>query len=445
MVALKLVFIIGVYAFTNVHGICDRQLGPIGRIECSSNSGFDKKQWNTCLTNNYVQWQSGGREKCANETDNYCAMTCMSEVYYEKEGNVADACVCDDSSTPPVSLLPNECLSPDGSNCDWYKNCLEQKYSCQGTSTEYLLMYANIFCNLYIKYKGVFTDRALRWINDGRRCLQLSLVPFVRPFINGTCQDIHDAAHDAYKPCNLKPYPEEGSICDITRRDWLRAFWMMKSEYSISVPTAAYVSLQDALDTFYECQKDPQANDFGHVYQEFRVTIDLIQTSWNNQINLNKEQLNPIAIDIGRRIATFLLAPPNRWAWFAYGMPDSQQLLDTVNRQINIVLLVADLPGMINDTLIPPVNVTNTDFKELIDKLKNALMKGDLLIQNDNGTFYASQMRHCLDMKCHATTETISAPPYIPKNDSTSRTTSCLSMMLLPLGALIFFLSSNLL
>ena len=440
MVSFKSVLIILVYVLNNVSGICDSQAGPVGSIECLSNPGFDKKQWNTCLTNNYVEWQSEGRGKCANEKDNYCSITCMSEVDYVREGTVADKCVCNASATPPTSVLPIECLSPDGSSCDWYTNCLAPKYACQDTSTEYLLMYSKIFCNLYIKYKSVFSDRALRWINDGRKCLQLALVPFIRPFINGTCQEIHDVAFDVFKSCNLKPYPGEGSICDITRRDWLRAFWMMKSEYSISIPTAAYVWLQDALDTFYECQKDPQANDFGHVYQEFRVTIDLIQTSWNNQISLNKDQFNQIAIDIGRRIAAFLLAPPKRWAWFAYGIPESKQVHGTVYDKKNIVLLVADLPGIVNDTLIPPVNITNTDLKELIEKLENALIKGDLLLQNDNGTFYVSQMQHCLDMKCHATTETILAPPYIPKNNIACSSNSCLSVMLLFLLILILVL-----
>ncbi|CAF3694495.1 unnamed protein product [Rotaria sp. Silwood1] len=437
MTSLKLILFILAYIVINVKGICDRQSGPVGSIECSFNPDFDKKQWNTCLTNNYIQRQSQGREKCADQTDIYCTYACMPEVYYVRDGNVVDTCACNDSLVPPTSSLPTECLSPDGSNCDWYKNCLERKYSCQGSSTEHLFMYTTIFCNLYIKHKNVFTDRALRWINDGRKCLQVALVPFIRPFVNGTCQEIHDAAFDAFKSCNIKPYPEEGSICDMTRRDWLRAFWMMKSEYSVLTSTAAYAWLQNALDTFYECQNDPQANDFGHVYQEFKLTIDLIQTSWNNQINLNKNQFDQIAVDIAHRIAKFLMAPSERWGWYAYGIPLSIQRSISTYKQMTIALLVADLPGIINDTLIPPVNITNIEFKELIQKLKNTLVKGDLQIQNDNGIFYVSQMGHCIDMKCHATIEDIVAPPYDSKSNSNK---SCFSMMSLLLVTLIFFL-----
>jgi hypothetical protein len=341
----------------------------------------------------------------------------MPEVYYVSDGNVVDKCACNDSLVPPTSSLPTECLSPDGSNCDWYKNCLERKYSCQGTPTEYLFVYTTIFCNLYIKHRDVFTDGALRWINDGRKCLQVALTPFIRPFINGTCQEVYDAALDAFKPCNIKPYPTEGSICDMTRRDWLRAFWMMKSEYSVSVSTAAYVWLQDVLDTFYESQNDPQANDFGHVYQEFKLTIDLIQSSWNNPNNLNKNQFDQIAVDMAHRIAKFLMASPERWGWYGYGINLPTQRSNTAYKQMTIALLVADLPGIVNNTLIPPVNITNIEFDELIQKLKNALINGDLKIQNDNGT--------------------ILAPPYGPTSDGSN---SCFSMMFLLLVTLIFFL-----
>jgi hypothetical protein len=225
----------------------------------------------------------------------------MPEVYDARDGNVIDPCACNDSLVPPVSSLPTECISPDGSNCDWYKHCLERKYSCRGIATEYLLNYGTIFCNLYIKYKNVFTDRALCWINDGRKCLQLALVSFIRPFINGTCKEIHDEAFDVYKSCNIKPYLEGGSICD-----------MIKSEYNVSISTEAYVWLQNALDTFYECQKDAQANDFGRIYQEFKLTVDLIQTSWDNHMDLNKDQFNQIVVNIVHGISKLLIAPPER-------------------------------------------------------------------------------------------------------------------------------------
>ena len=95
---------------------------------------------------------------------------------------------------------------------------------------------------------------------------------------------------------------------------------MTKSEYSVSSSTAVYDWLQDALDTFYECQINLQANDFERVYQKFKLIIDLIQTSWDNATNLNKHQFDQIAVDIAHRIARFITTPPERWGWYAYGI-----------------------------------------------------------------------------------------------------------------------------
>lgn len=103
-----------------------------------------------------------------------------------------------------------------------------------------------------MKYNRVFTPDGRSWINDGRKCSQSAFVPLIRPFMNGSCQDIPDAGLDAFKPCNQRPYPGIGPICNVTRREWLRGFWMMKREYNISTTTVAYSWLQNALDTFYE-------------------------------------------------------------------------------------------------------------------------------------------------------------------------------------------------
>jgi hypothetical protein len=426
MMSVKLVLLTLLGVVTDGNGICDRQTGPVESIECSLTDKFNTEQWNTCLTNTYIQQQSQGRHRCGDETVKYCNYPCMREVYYLEGDLVIDPCACNASSVPSTSTLPIECLSPDGSNCDWYKTCLERKYSCQGTPTEHVLTYATTFCELYTKHRGIFSDQAQRWINDARKCLQMALVPFVRPFINSNCQKIRDKAFTSYKPCYLRPYPGDASICRMTRRDWLRIFWTLKSAFIASTPIA-YGSLQNAIDTFNECSMDTEANDFGHIFKEFKLTIDLIQTSWDN---LNKDQSDQIAVSIAHQIARTLLATPTRWGWYAYGIPLSTQRSRTGYKQMAIELLVADLPGVVNETLVPPVNITNIEFNEIITRLENLVINGDLHIITDNGTFYVSEMSYCLDMKCYATTESHVAPPYISKNGSTTNTCSyCFSML----------------
>jgi hypothetical protein len=212
----------------------------------------------------------------------------------------------------------------------------------------------------------------------------------------------------------------------MTRRDWLRIFWTLKSAFIASTPIA-YGSLQNVIDTFNDCSMDTEANDFGHIFKEFKLTIDIIQTSLDN---LNKDQSDQIAVRIAHQIARILLAPPTRWGWYAYGIPLSTQRSRTGYKQMAIELLVADIPGIVNETLVPPVNITNIEFNEIITNLQNAVINGDLLIQTDNETYYVSEMTYCLDMKCYATTEGHVAPPYVPKNESSISTSPyCFSMM----------------
>ncbi|CAF3899418.1 unnamed protein product [Rotaria sp. Silwood1] len=273
----------------------------------------------------------------------------MREVYYLEGDLVIDPCICNDSSILP-STLPIECLSPDGSNCDWYNECLGRKYSCQDTPTEHVLTYATAFCNLYVKYQDIFSDPALRWIDDARKCLQVALVPFIRPFTNSNCQKIRDRAFTSYKPCYLRPYPETASICHMTRRDWLRVFWTLKSAF-IESTLIAYSSLQNAIDTYNECSMDTEANDFEHIFKEFKLTIDLIQIDFDN---LNKDQFDQIAVRIAHQIARIVLAPSSRWGWYGYRIPLSTQRSRAGYKQMAIELLVADLPGIVNQTLVPP-------------------------------------------------------------------------------------------
>ncbi|CAF4590126.1 unnamed protein product, partial [Rotaria sp. Silwood2] len=371
MISVKSVVFILLCVVAYVNGICDSQTGPVASIECSLANNFNKKQWNTCLTKTYIQQQSHGRHQCGDEAVNYCNYPCMHEVYYLEGDLVIDTCACNDSSLIPASTLPTECLSPDGSSCDWYKNCLEREYSCQGTPTEHVLTYATAFCELYTKHKDIFSGQAQQWINDARKCLQMALVPFVRPFLNYNCQAIRDKAFTSYKPCYLRPYPEAASICHMTRRDWLRVFWTLKSAFIASTPIA-YGSLQKAIDTFNECSMDTEANDFGHIFKEFKLTLDIIQTSVDN---FNEDQSNQIAVRIAHSLAKIVLAPPTRWGWYAYEIPLLTLPSHTGYKQMAVELLVADLPGIVNETLVPPVNITNVEFNEIITRLKNAVIK----------------------------------------------------------------------
>ena len=83
-----------------------------------------------------------------------------------------------------------------------------------------------------------------------------------------------------------------------------------------------------------------------------------------------------------------------------------------------ITLLVADLQANDNYIFVPLENSTNPQLNATIRKFENSSTRGDLQIENDNGTFYVSKSSHCADMDCQIATGTGVAPPYVPKNNA---------------------------
>ena len=59
-------------------------------------------------------------------------------------------------------------------------------------------------------------------MNAVRKCLQVSLVNFLRPYQNPTCEEIKTAAYDSHSVCYLNPPDEAPSICDIGFENWLQ-------------------------------------------------------------------------------------------------------------------------------------------------------------------------------------------------------------------------------
>ena len=65
--------------------------------------------------------------------------------------------------------------SPEGTDCDWYRDCLEAKFHCSGGDDDYGIKYGEAFCRLYEKRYSTFSDSAKQWVNAVRKCLQVSM------------------------------------------------------------------------------------------------------------------------------------------------------------------------------------------------------------------------------------------------------------------------------
>ena len=101
------------------------------------------------------------------------------------------------------------------------------RYSCQYSSDGYAIEYAEKFCKLYSDYYDSFSSSGKAWIDGVRKCLQVKLVPFMRPWMNKTCADIKKEALDSHPDCYLRPAPEVPGICSLPLKDMLRIFWLV--------------------------------------------------------------------------------------------------------------------------------------------------------------------------------------------------------------------------
>ena len=167
---------------------CDVNRGPPGVTACIKIRGYTHSQWATCLTDDYIKQKSGHRHHCLNRVARYCWYQCMVEVHSQTSGFVTSDCYCN-TQTPNrfqslPKTLPSACYSPSGNgSCNWFRDCLYRKYPCQDSSNSYAIRYAERFCSLYDQSYPLFGNNGRTWMKAAGKCLQLSLVPLIRPWV----------------------------------------------------------------------------------------------------------------------------------------------------------------------------------------------------------------------------------------------------------------------
>ena len=129
-----------------------------------------------------------------------------------------------------VLTQPPQCLSPRGIDCSWYRECLEAHYPCESTGDGYAIRYAEKYCNLFNSNYNDFSASGRMWIDGVRKCLQLFLVPYLRPWVQKSCQDLKSEAFDSHSNCYLNPELSAPSICQLPCRDVWRTFVLVSAE-----------------------------------------------------------------------------------------------------------------------------------------------------------------------------------------------------------------------
>ena len=381
---------------------CNTHTGPSGTIECIQIPRYKNEyQWATCLTDTYIKAKSSGKHFCEDRSATFCYYQCMIELYNANSGPVdKECCACQygEEYTQSDLTLPSECYSPSGTNCGWYENCLEKKYQCRGTEDDYAMEFATKFCNLYIENFAKFSVEGQTWVDAVRKCLQVSLVPIIRPWYSKSCKEIKQIAFASHVPCYVLPNKQDPSIsiCNLELIDRLKVFWTIKSSLVMSVGSSLKAIVGIGM-TMNECVIKPAIKKIKHFVLEMSIKIYNLLPFGRHRRSLSKSidfllLSNRIADDIAAKL---------HWSkkgvlWISTVDTNSNETL-TNERLIYIHLADRKAYDMNSQ------NASSSDMKSIIQEFQSKVHNGDLNANLKDFSFEIISAKGCLDTHCNTT------------------------------------------
>ncbi len=404
---------------------CNPFTGPAGNADCVKFDSYDAPQWAVCLSNDYIQLKSKHRHICREffgSRPDYCWYQCQIETFHLENGPVFKQCHCTPGDSPPEvppipdiqggdGSLPEWCLSPSGTECTWYSDCLLKRHPCRASATSYALSYAEKFCNVYKKhyrYPAGLTSQGKEWVDAVRKCLQVALVPYIRPWSEPTCTDLKEIAFDSHTSCYLEPFPEAPSICDLDCKDWAQIFWTIKDGF-----TQTFVEpLQGALDVILgHCNKSFTLMTAECPTTTIRLNLDRKHFGIEKRSTNQGLVLNNLAGSVADQLATKLKWSKVSRGWYAYA-PNS-----TTNREKDSDITEVEM--LLGDKVALGLTYAGARYasrleiriKELSDAVEGGAFH-DMVIGNEKVT--VRSMVACQDMKCEETFLNVTAGPPNP-------------------------------
>lgn len=397
---------------------CNPYFGPSGTTACVRIYSYNNQyQWATCLTDSYILQKSFQRHTCVNQFAIYCWYQCMLEVHGRESGPVTSDCSCSPSSLPdptlsPTTSLPSFCYSPSGANCWWYDSCLKKKYPCIGTNNDDPLKYAEEICWLYNNRNSLFSADGRKWVDGVRKCLQVELVPLLRPWNKPTCQEIAKTAFESQVSCYMKPDEGVPSICDLDCKEYFKIFWVIKG-YVIDVETVA-----KSLSGLWNIDDKCGSNSIRNCSQGGGKTlIKITKLTFQKFTRRGKRSFDSTPDETARRKfadgVALAIAIGLNWDtvvmdWFAY--PDKVNTSDPTSLEMVMVLADKKALGIVTSST-PSFNLSQS-----LQQLSSAIEGATLPLQVDGYNVWVKSLSLCIDKSCDKTQTLASSdkPPVWP-------------------------------
>ncbi|CAF0743796.1 unnamed protein product [Adineta steineri] len=300
------------------------------------------------------------------------------------------------TTNTPLSTLPPACYRPDGTNCEWYKDCLEKKYPCQDQPADYAMKYATKYCELYTKNYNDFSATGQKWVDGVRKCLQIKMVPLIsQSSSSNTCEKIKNEAFASHTPCYTDPYPDSPliSFCYLGFKDTFFVFNTIKSAFG----TEFKASMEGLFNTMQSCfQKD--LDDVMHL---LKMVVSIKPSAPVSRISEMFHESDELAKLIAEGIANSESWDPKRVDYFPYPADTWVVRGKTHEQQITIEILIADKLAWDNMDNRLISNDAESYLDQIVDRLVQSIQQGKLEIKTTNGTFYVEKIEQCPDMNCN--------------------------------------------
>ena len=411
---------------------CNSFSGPSGTTECVKFKSYYQSQWATCTTDAYIRQKTHNKHACKDQSRTYCWYQCMLEMHNKGSGSVTIDCSCNSSpqtTISPTATLSSECYSPPGSKCNWFSTCLERKYPCKASSTAYAVKYAKFFCAVYEAHASAYSLQGQNWMNRARKCLQISLVPLLRPWAKPTCQDIRQKALDSHSQCFLNIEEQQKSICQLDCKEYFKIFWTIRESFFAGLDTA-WESMRAMWNIGIDCGADSISKCFQKEIRSpgamriSKIVISRVQTS--SVPFPNGDARNRFADKVGSSIAKSLNWNTQFIGWLAFPVAESN--LDSDSFDIILVLADKKALGVVHAVLL------RVNFDYIFNKFASKIKQGTLpLITVDETSYWVKSLDLCSDKACITTTPLAFADR--PNHDDKSTVTALLPESVVMYGA----------
>jgi len=413
-----------------------RSNSDVGGTECVLLTPYySQYQWATCLTEDYIMRASNQRHYCRGRVA-VCWYQCMLELNDLDQGPVYSNCRCSPGETTteaPTDNLPPHCYSPRGEDCRWYRECLEMRYQCEGTEHGYAIEYAEKFCGLFSNNYNDFSTDGRNWVDGVRKCLQVVLVPSLRPWIMKTCEDIRRDAFNSHPRCYLTPGSGAPGICELSCADVWRAFWLVNFEGG-ALTSAPIETGKQMLSVMEGC--------FGS--GPLSGCIPAAQTALILTVSPGR-LVTRLSVLAAAKIVNYIAEAQdwneNGFRWFPF-LDDDDDNSETGNRKkrqisleyTNINVLLVDTKALnISNGTTPTQTPRQIDLDQVVEDLANAVSIGllseiPLVLNGTEMNLEVFSVEQCMDILCNSTNITELATAPSPQPTSGAKPTSFLQL-----------------